>query len=1142
MRRSRLIAIVPLVLLVTARDVSAQQALEAPSSPVSSVSSAPATQALESLNAALTAQSVHDRIRQLQEDRQLDDATRARAIDYYRKALDELQAAEQWAARASAYEKAVRDVPALLQAARDELKRIPTATPVPADVADWTMARLQQELVAAEAQLTRTRQRLAELDKEPKRRSDRRIQLRQRREEIDKELGMPVAPQGPPVVAEAARVYEQARTLAREGERAAALQELASYDASVELLSVQRDLAAQQVSRDEKLVRFWQDAITSRRQADAARLAREGEEARRRAQADGEPVARDIAALAEKVTRLARKRDEILQKEKEVSQELEARRALLNHITRNAEEVRAKVEASGMTRAMGMMLRTERMNLPRVRDLRRRVRQLQEIIADLEVEQIDLRRQRDSLPDIRPLIEAEVSKIDPAWIERRQDIREQLTSLDEKQREGFQSLLADYGDYARRLIELEEVTESLIARTEAYQRYIEERFLWLRSDEELTPRGVLDAWQDYRRTFCESQWSEVLNALSSDARANPATVSFLALVVLLAIGGRGRLRDHLEKAGDRARQKLNTSFAPTGLAVLYTVLLSISWPLLFWLLSWRLATSTSASDLAKAVAFALGRVAVLFLIYGSIREVLRPKGLAEAHLGWSPSVLRMVRMHLLWLMVVSLVLVFVGVLVERFHAGTDWKQSASRPSYLAAMAAMAAFVAVILRPSKGVFAERIARNRGGRLDRYRMVWYLGLIAIPVVMGVLTIVGYYYTALQLMSRIHRTAWLVLIMLVFRGLILRWLFLSHRKLAIARARKRLAEKQAELARGTAGAVDEPAAPPEEPEPDIAALSGQARQLLNAAMLLIFALGMWYIWVDILPALSFFRRIPLYPSATVTLADAALAIATLIMTVIAARNVAAFLEITILPRMPIMAGERYAIITVSRYAITALGIVMAFGFVGIGWSSVQWLVAAMTVGLGFGLQEIFANFVSGLILLFERPIRVGDTVTVGETSGTISRIHIRATTVTTWDRKELIIPNKEFVTGQVVNWTLSDSVLRIVIPVGVAYGSDTSRVEAIMRRVAEENPLVLRDPAPQIFFVGFGASSLDFEMRVFLAGVDKLSLARHELLNALEREFRKAGIEIAFPQQDIHIRSVGDVFRVVHRAEGSREGPAG
>lgn len=137
-------------------------------------------------------------------------------------------------------------------------------------------------------------------------------------------------------------------------------------------------------------------------------------------------------------------------------------------------------------------------------------------------------------------------------------------------------------------------------------------------------------------------------------------------------------------------------------------------------------------------------------------------------------------------------------------------------------------------------------------------------------------------------------------------------------------------------------------------------------------------------------------------------------------------------------------------------------------------QWLAAALSVGLGFGLQEIFGNFVSGLIILFERPVRIGDTVTIGTFSGTVSKIRIRATTITDFDRKEVIIPNKAFVTERLINWSLSDTVTRVVIRLGVAYGSDLDKVKEVLLKAAHDHPKVMQEPAPAVFFTTFGAST--------------------------------------------------------------------
>ena len=310
--------------------------------------------------------------------------------------------------------------------------------------------------------------------------------------------------------------------------------------------------------------------------------------------------------------------------------------------------------------------------------------------------------------------------------------------------------------------------------------------------------------------------------------------------------------------------------------------------------------------------------------------------------------------------------------------------------------------------------------------------------------------------------------------------------------------------------------------EPDRDVAVIDAQTRRLIEYSLIVTIMLALWFTWVDVLPALNLLNKIPI-SHTTLTLANLGFAALVLATTTIAAKNIPGLLEMAILQHLPLDAGGRYAVATISRYLISIAGVVAFFGALDVGWDKVQWLVAAMSLGLGFGLQEIFANFISGLIILFERPIRVGDVVTVDDISGVVSRIRIRATTITDWDRKELVIPNKEFITGRVLNWTLTNQVNRVVINVGVAYGSDTELTTTILLGVAEKHPIVLKDPPPHVVFGSFGASSLDFVMRCYLPNLDNRLTTIHELHMAVDREFRAAGIEIAFPQQDVHIRSL-------------------
>jgi potassium efflux system protein len=321
---------------------------------------------------------------------------------------------------------------------------------------------------------------------------------------------------------------------------------------------------------------------------------------------------------------------------------------------------------------------------------------------------------------------------------------------------------------------------------------------------------------------------------------------------------------------------------------------------------------------------------------------------------------------------------------------------------------------------------------------------------------------------------------------------------------------------------------------------------RDLLRYVTLTALLIGGWFIWSDVLPALRILDRVALWNnivdmsemvsgpdgktslqtfeiSLPTTLKDGIVAVLTLVATCLIARRLPTVLELIVLERLPIDRGGRDAIAILVRYATMITGVIVSCKMIHISWNSVQWLAAAMTVGLGFGLQEIFANLVSGIIILFERPIRAGDIVTVGDVTGHVTAMRIRATTITDYDRRELIVPNKRFITDNVINWTLTDQISRAIVKVGVAYGSDTDRVEQILLSVARRSPMTLSTPEPTVVFVGFGDSSLDFELRVFIARRETYPQVVHALNSAINRELRSAEIEIPFPQRDLNIRGI-------------------
>jgi potassium efflux system protein len=527
-------------------------------------------------------------------------------------------------------------------------------------------------------------------------------------------------------------------------------------------------------------------------------------------------------------------------------------------------------------------------------------------------------------------------------------------------------------------------------------------------------------------------------------------VTVLAVLgVILAFIVRRWSRQRIAYFAEQVGRYRTDAFNYTLYTAFMTALVALPFPLLGGVICLFILQGVPAENPAGVLATGFAQRLLLWYALSCFFFVCMPRGLADTHFRWSAATISAMK-RAVWLLIVTLV-PLAAVYESLDIVGSEpLSATIGRVLFTVAMLAVAVILFRLLRFSGPLFTEYIRRMGEGWIMRLRYVWMALVVLTPITLIVGSWLGYAYTAIQLSGRVEQSIVLVVIVGLLNALMLRWLFIARRRVAVEDARRR--REQAEADR--AGGSDDPDAPKpplpsvEEDRLNLPAVSAQMRQLISTAIVMATLIGLFVIWADVMPALRVFDRVQLYPSITyledsgaasavvyasagattngssgdaallpspadpsgllmpgtggaeidtsvttdgnITLADLGLAVIILALTVISFRNVPGLIDIVVLQRLPLDTGSRYALSTVIRYMHRDHRVWSRVQFaVDMSWSNIQWLAAALTFGLAFGLQEIFANFVSGLIILAERPIRIGDTVTIGSLSGTVTRI---------------------------------------------------------------------------------------------------------------------------------------------------------
>ena len=625
-----------------------------------------------------------------------------------------------------------------------------------------------------------------------------------------------------------------------------------------------------------------------------------------------------------------------------------------------------------------------------------------------------------------------------------------------------------------------------------------------------------------------AHWWNLLVALPAALLGSVIYPLMLSLVVILLIYD-GRLSALLRETGRDVGNVTQDRFSNTFKGLVATALIALKWPLLALTVGSALRAYELEGLFETTVAEALSEIALYFYGLEFIRHLLSPEGLLRRHCLWRTDTVKAINRQLS-----QLELVFVPALIVAFVANRAIEKEGegiltTAAIILTLLALSRFFVGMPRIISEGLRSSRLSvtprRLLLGRAVR------VVVSALPIVLIVAVSLGYIHTAIEFLRLFIHTLALVVALLLVHELGIRWLRILRLRLIVRE--RQAAREAAQQARESEEGRDPDTIEVEFEELDLESLDQAGRNLLNAMLAVAVLLGVWAIWSGVLPALNILDRIELWSTAEmvdgvetvrpVTPVDIIQMLLVVFVGYVIIQRVPALLELFLRQRLDLAPGTVYAGVTLFRYILIGVVTVVVLGSLGANWSSIQWAVAALSVGIGFGLQEIVANFISGLILLFEQPIRVGDTVTVGDTSGVVTKIRMRATTVRDWDGRELLVPNKEFITGRLLNWSLSDTQTRVVIEIGIAYGSDVPKAMKLALDAAKEQPDILNDPEPFITFDAFGDNSLLLRLRAYLPRIDRRLIVSSLLREAINQKYNEAGIVIAFPQRDVHLNTL-------------------
>ncbi|WP_353232674.1 mechanosensitive channel MscK [Pseudomonas helleri] len=881
-------------------------------------------------------------------------------------------------------------------------------------------------------------------------------------------------------------------------------QELAGNSQLQDLSGSQHDLLLEKTTRQDQEIQDLQTLINKKRLAQSQQTVTE-QSIEAQKSGSSSLLATESATnlrLSDYLLRSTDRLNVVTQQNLETKQQLD-------NVTQSDQALDEQINVLRGSLLLSKILYQQKQALPR---LQKMDKNLADEIADIRLYQFEINQQRE-------LISNPIAYVDNLLSTQPADqvtpqLRKTLLELVNTRSDLLDRLNRELSSLLSESINLQLNQKQLLSTAQGLRATLDEQMFWIPSNKPLDLDWLESAPRHLKQQLVTLPWGSSVTELAEGLIQRPLLFLPFVLVMIALLWKRRYLYNKLNDIHKDIGHFKRDSQWHTPLAILINILLAMPVSLALALCGYAL--QTDARGMNANTGAALMQMAEAWLVFYTAYRILAPGGVAELHFRWEKPLVAFLQNWIRRLGLVVLALVAVVAFAEQ------------QPAALADDV-LGILVVLTCYATMAWLLCRLILNDQTEKKAYRVRKLLGFAfaLLPLALFVAVCFGYYYTALKLSDRLINTLYLLMLWLVVEATFVRGLSVAARRLAYQRA---LAKRQAakEAGEGNDAIVEEPTL-------DIEQVNQQSLRLIRLALLAAFIGVLYWVWADLISVFSYLDNITLYEYTSgtganmsmvpISIGDVLGALIIVGISIALARNLPGLLEVLVLSRLDLAQGSAYATTTLLTYVIIGVGFVATLSTLGVSWDKLQWLVAALSVGLGFGMQEIFANFISGIMILFERPVRIGDTITIGNLSGTVSKIRIRATTITDFDRKDIIVPNKTFITGQLINWSLTDTITRVTLKLGVDYGSDLDLVKSLLLKAAQENPRVLKEPEPHVYFLSFGQSTLDHELRMHVRDLGDRNPVIDEVNRFINREFKAHNINISFQQMEVYLKNTSN-----------------